>query len=322
MQKELVDFNISTSSIDLHDQCPFRWAHKNVYKTEVPPQPIKNYTVVGNAFHKLMEEFYIQGAKTGNWSSKWLVANWEKILKLEAKGKITKDCFEGTTGGYDSKTIFYELLNKGYTNKDGHILKTIEKLEIDERYLKYHDAIKEVIEKELEKTKFELTRWETINGFSMIKKVYPMLVDHNWLRPPATVDKKIAVEFWFDFPYEGHDKYIAKAWGKIDLMILDDNEVPHILDWKTGKNSIDTVEESVQAIFYSAGLWKKFNLREEAIHFIYPQLDFVKSFLVEDGHYAIIRKKINAMFDSYHKKKYEKKENSNCKYCEFQHLCK
>ena len=78
--KPKLDFNLSASTINYFCTCPFAFYQDKILKrptVKVSSVPL----VLGQAFHKIMEEFY----KKKTWRTYDLFQNWEKMFDVEAK---------------------------------------------------------------------------------------------------------------------------------------------------------------------------------------------------------------------------------------------
>lgn len=311
MQKIDIGFNISASCLDTFEQCHYKWSHKYVKKTPIV-EPRKSWLVIGNAFHSLMENFYKRGAEIDEWDYKWLLSNWEKYLKDEAKAKVNEKSFIAIKGA-NSEDIFNELKESNFIKNGKADSKKTLKLSKD--FKQYEKQIIDIIED----GEYNFSEFDKIQGYSLIKKIYPMLVERDWLVPPKVFDGKVGAEIWFSFKFEAHPIYEPNIVGKIDLII--EKEGVNVIDWKTGKNQVEKIEDSIQLILYSAALLKVFNIDEESLYLVYPNSGDCLKFTVKNNHYEILKKKIMTMLDVLHSKIFKKMENQYCKYCEYQEIC-
>jgi predicted RecB family nuclease len=79
MLKKL-DFNLSASTINYFVTCPFAFYQDKILKRPTVKVP-SVALVLGQSFHKLMEQFY----RLGTFSTGMLFKNWEKIFDVETK---------------------------------------------------------------------------------------------------------------------------------------------------------------------------------------------------------------------------------------------
>lgn len=82
--KRPLGFNLTASTINSFNSCPWAWAQKKILKRKPPSDP-SPYLVLGNSFHHIIEDFYAREYNLGSWNTNWIFKNWERVFKIEAK---------------------------------------------------------------------------------------------------------------------------------------------------------------------------------------------------------------------------------------------
>lgn len=216
--------------------------------------------------------------------------------------------------------------------------------EVSQKPLKIGIAMHSLIEKFYENGEFENKKWlfdnwplfykkemsglqqlqkDIDDGFVALENLYSILKKQKWLQNPWNVGRTKGVEYYFKFPFLGHDKYTVNITGKIDLLMNLEDGVS-VIDWKTGKSvkyQVDTLDDSIQLILYSVALKKMLNVEEEKLFLVYFYANKVKEFKVENSHFQLVKQKINHLLDVYYTKKYSKNVSWACNQCEYRSIC-
>lgn len=80
MPLQKLNFNLSASTINSFVSCPWAFKQDKILKRPTIRLP-SSALVLGQAFHKMMEQFY----RLGTFNTGMLFKNWEKIFDVEAK---------------------------------------------------------------------------------------------------------------------------------------------------------------------------------------------------------------------------------------------
>lgn len=148
---------------------------------------------------------------------------------------------------------------------------------------------------------------------------YPLLnVFYNRAEKEGILKPAIATEKYFKIPYK--DFYLT---GKIDLIIEFPNGEIVIIDFKTSRKE-ETARQMMinhQLTFYSWGVRKKLNIKEDRVGLFYIRSGNIKYSTRKRSDYFGLAKKIVGVVEGIRNKKFEPTWN-DCKYCDYKKRCK